>query len=618
MIRKSLCCLAVFVGSLLGVCANAVTTSKDIDIIVTHAPTSQTSQTIVGINPELITPSSLQFIAQSGNAGIVVGTVTAIMWPATPLFSGTYSISGPDVAAFLINKSTGVLSLAGDQTTARNYSINVVATRGGVSGSPLTKAFTVVGLPPGTPIITVDNYTPSPGGTVHVTVKNSPNTFGTDWVGLEFPRNYRSGGPSTSKYVGNGLHDATLTFTLPKIFSDNYTYLNFRLLVNNSFSPIAYSPVMTVQPSTAWIPPSGTNSFVAPWTPARTLTVCPAGCDFSLPSAAVAAASSTDFTKITVQAGAYVDCMRVGAPAHLWLQGVGGDFAAMGWTLPCNSQGTIVFNSGGQLIIDNMALGDVAQGGSGNGGAIWVSGGGDLQLRNDYLHDSSMGLITQNSQPNTFEITNTVFTRNGGVSGPSHNIYIGAGSVKTTMKNSISRQAITGYEFKTRSLVNNLTCNLLIGDQDALYNDSALIDDGPGSEDHLHNNLFLKGPGTVNFHFFGWGIDQEGQVNSPRFVDMDGNIVINDDPDLSSPHFSWYWYIFNSMIPSPPYTTTNNIWVGDPAHNTFAGVNPPISPTEFVQGPTDRIFVSRAAAGLSQPFPIPAACTEQIGNVSVP
>ena len=112
---------------------------KDIDIIVTHAPTSQTSQTIVGINPELITPSSLQFIAQSGNAGIVVGTVTAIMWPATPLFSGTYSISGPDVAAFLINKSTGVLSLAGDQTTARNYSINVVATRGGVSGSPLTK-----------------------------------------------------------------------------------------------------------------------------------------------------------------------------------------------------------------------------------------------------------------------------------------------------------------------------------------------------------------------------------------------------------------------------------------------------------------------------------------------
>ena len=453
---------------------------------------------------------------------------------------------------------------------------------------------------------------------MHVTVKNSPNTLGTDWVGLEFPRNYRSGGPSTSEYVGNGLHDATLTFTLPKIFSDNYTYLNFRLLVNNSFSPIAYSPVMTVQPSTAWIPPSGTNSFVAPWTPARTLTVCPAGCDFSLPSAAVAAASSTDFTKITVRAGAYVDCMRVGAPAHLWLQGVGGDFAAMGWTLPCNSQGTIVFNSGGQLIIDNMALGDVAQGGSGNGGAIWVSGGGDLQLRNDYLHDSSMGLITQNSQPNTFEITNTVFTRNGGVSGPSHNIYIGAGGVKTTMKNSISRQAITGYEFKTRSLVNNLTCNLLIGDQDALYNDSALIDDGPGSEDHLHNNLFLKGPGTVNFHFFGWGIDQEGQVNSPRFVDMDGNIVINDDPDLSSPHFSWYWYIFNSMIPSPPYTTTNNIWVGDPAHNTFAGVNPPISPTEFVQGPTDRIFVSRAAAGLSQPFPIPAACTEQIGNVSVP
>src|SRR6266478_5362503 len=36
MIGKSLFCLAVFVGSLLGLCANAVTTSKNIDIIVTH------------------------------------------------------------------------------------------------------------------------------------------------------------------------------------------------------------------------------------------------------------------------------------------------------------------------------------------------------------------------------------------------------------------------------------------------------------------------------------------------------------------------------------------------------------------------------------------------------
>src|SRR6266481_9405752 len=36
MIGKSLFCLAVFVGSFLGLCANAVTTSKNIDIIVTH------------------------------------------------------------------------------------------------------------------------------------------------------------------------------------------------------------------------------------------------------------------------------------------------------------------------------------------------------------------------------------------------------------------------------------------------------------------------------------------------------------------------------------------------------------------------------------------------------
>src|SRR5437667_12764226 len=43
MIGKSLFCLAVFVGSLLGLCANAVTTSKNIDIIVTHRAALTTS-----------------------------------------------------------------------------------------------------------------------------------------------------------------------------------------------------------------------------------------------------------------------------------------------------------------------------------------------------------------------------------------------------------------------------------------------------------------------------------------------------------------------------------------------------------------------------------------------
>jgi hypothetical protein len=524
--------------------------------------------------------------------------------------------------------------LAGDQTTVRNYNINVVATGGGVAaGSPFTKAFTVVGLAPGTPIVTVDNYNPSPGATINVTVQNSPNTMGTDYVLLQFPRNYRSGGGGDSQYVSPtnvvGVHNATVTLTLPNVLSDNYTYVNVRLEANNSFSPLADSPAITIKPSTAWTRPSGPNSIAAPWTPAQTLTVCPVGCNFSLPSAAFAAAAATDFTKITIQ-GVYADCAVISAPAHLWLQGVGGDFAAMGWTLPCSSKGTIVFNSGGQLIIDNMALGDVAQGGSGNGAAIWVSQGGDLQLRNDYIHDSSMGLLTQNTQPNTFEIANTVFTRNGGVDGPSHNFYIGGGGVNLTMKNSISRQATNGYEMKSRAAVNNLTCNLLIGDQDGYYHDSGLIDDSDAGEDHIHNNLFIKGPGTLNRHFFGFGLETGGPGTVPpgvgyptRFVDFAGNIIINDDPDHSSSHFNWFWYIADSMLPSPPYTTTNNIWVGDTTANTFQfvdplGDTPPVPTGQFIQGPTDQIFGSRAAAGLSQPFPIPAACTEQIGNVSVP
>ena len=108
-----------------------------------------------------------------------------------------------------------------------------------------------------------------------------------------------------------------------------------------------------------------------------------------------------------------------------------------------------------------------------------------------------------------------------------------------------------------------------------------------------------------------------------RFVDFTGNIIIDDEADHSVSHTSWYWYIADSMLPSPPYTTANNIWVGDTTVNFFQfvdplGVTPPVPTGEFVQGATDQIFNSRAAAGLTQPFPIPAACTDQIGNVSVP
>ncbi len=71
MIGKSAFCLAIFVGSLLGLSAGAVTTSKNVDIVVTHGPVALTTSTYVNTTGSTVPSGTPLLIAQAFRRGDV-------------------------------------------------------------------------------------------------------------------------------------------------------------------------------------------------------------------------------------------------------------------------------------------------------------------------------------------------------------------------------------------------------------------------------------------------------------------------------------------------------------------------------------------------------------------
>src|SRR5208282_6394602 len=97
---------------------------------------------------QAITAVGLSNNAFTGGAasGTVVGAISVTMSPASPAFSGSLSLSGTNASQFQIVGSNLETNGA---VPAGTYSINIVATETGATGSPLTQAETVTGTTPG-------------------------------------------------------------------------------------------------------------------------------------------------------------------------------------------------------------------------------------------------------------------------------------------------------------------------------------------------------------------------------------------------------------------------------------------------------------------------------------
>lgn len=88
----------------------------------------------------LVTLSNNRFVVSS--SAQTVGTVGVTITPATPPFSGTLALSGPDAADFSLSGNT--LSVNANVPVGI-YNITITATQAGLAGSPLARDFTITG-----------------------------------------------------------------------------------------------------------------------------------------------------------------------------------------------------------------------------------------------------------------------------------------------------------------------------------------------------------------------------------------------------------------------------------------------------------------------------------------
>jgi hypothetical protein len=545
---------------------------------------------------------------------------------------------------------------------AGTYTVVISLNQPGVTGSPASTTVTLQGVDPSdttTLFLTTDNYYPTPGSTIHINVRNSPNTMGTDYVQLANPRGIYSNGNVLGvdyQEIGTtGTHNATLSLTVPAAPTDNHQFLSVFLALNNQgqSKAVATTPIIMTAPSLPTVVPTATNTLAPPFTPNQTLTVCLSGCQYQTLSTALIGLSNgnisgiTDNVLITMQAGAYYDCIQFGnfspftaptsdrlwhLPQHLWIKGVGGYFAHFEGVsaLLCNGKGTIVFWGGPSevLYLDNLEVSDWATNGPTAG---FYLASGNATMRNDYLHDGEDCILSGNSPPVVdFVVQNLHLARCGGPDGPQHNAYFGDNANSLNWSYTLSEQVLLGHGAKSRAFVNHFTCNQFRGSQDRYYVDSEEIDCSEGRECHIDNNTLVKGPGSAQQNQIGWMMDYESgpQPGHTWSLNLNNNIIIYDGTD-----FHWGVYIGPtspspgpSLMTSPPNTWTNNTFVGGPPpaapmtpYSTWSlGTSLGYPDTSQVTEVGDAYYATRAAAGITQTYPPPPGCTGTIGNMAIP
>jgi hypothetical protein len=196
----------------------ATTTSANLGIAVTR------SQAIAGVS---LSSNSFQGGAASGT---VVGAISVTMSPAAPPFSGTVTLSGANAANFHIvgaNLETNEVVVAG------TYSINIVATEAGTTGSPFTQAETITATahvasacPQGTTY--PDDGCSGAQGNSTVTLPNlftSPVNYGQrpPWnvAGVDYPV-----GPDSGPFVTPTASNLPSCASMGSGGSNNYVIIN--------------------------------------------------------------------------------------------------------------------------------------------------------------------------------------------------------------------------------------------------------------------------------------------------------------------------------------------------------------------------------------------------------
>jgi hypothetical protein len=465
----------------------------------------------------------------------------------------------------------------------------------------------------GGPTISTDNYAPTAGSTVHVTVACGPGNP-KDYVQFALAADFQAYGPYI--YL-NGATGGTFAFTIPNVSQDRPAqYKAFFACCDSTRKILAVDQPVVVPPTVN--PPAPTQGLPAseaanPFVPAHTITVCRSGCNYTALGDATDAAFSAgwDNVLIKISAGDYQYPARNLSgryPPHLWIKGISSD----GVTFPhiygvTNTSGSIFgttqYYTPGQasLTLDNLELGPWTY------RILAAQDATQWTLRNVYVHDGTQGLISGNVAHLTFNFYNSVFARLGTGDGPEHDVYIGEGDHTSivTVNNSVFEQSHIGHSFKERAQTLKVNCSIFAVNQDQVYLGSETIDLSEGGNATITNSLSAAGGANPQWSSSNawdsmrYGYEAGAPPNLPFASNrpvINNTVFLADDPA----HYDMFTMGL-PVTPTPPITWSNNkfVWLSAP------GAGGPVwfstdrygHAGDIVLDGTNQSFNSRAAAG---------------------
>ena len=267
--------------------------------------------------------------------------------------------------------------------------------------------------------------------------------------------------------------------------------------------------------SDAALAPDGAPKF----TPAA-IKVCPHGCDFELPSAAVASAKPGAL--VEVLAGSYQDCVTIHADG-VTLRGVGG-YAHL-HTKVCDGKGVIVNYASGTRL-ERLEISDFANVEFNGAGIRHDATAKDLTVSDLFVHDGQLGLLSSSSD-DTLVIEGTLFDKVG-VSRPDGEIsvplFVGS-SLKLKVRASRFMHAVAGASMiKSSARSTAITCSV-IANLDGP--DSYSIDLQRGNDFSLTNSVIEQSTLTQNKIMIGYGSSSFTPATGTT-LEIRGNTFLND------------------------------------------------------------------------------------------
>lgn len=233
-------------------------------------------------------------------------------------------------------------------------------------------------------------------------------------------------------------------------------------------------------------------------------------------AAAVAAAKDGDVVKVT--AGTYYNDF-ITVNTKITIQGVGGLAKIVATVSPPNGKAIITTNT--DVTLDSLEL-TGAKVSDLNGAGVRYQGG-NLVIKNSYIHDNQEGILAADDPNGSITIDKSEFAYNGS-NGYAHNIYIG--NVGTTvMTNSYVHDAVGGgVEFRSRG-ANTTLLNNRIDDNSSTANYT--IDVPNGGKVLISGNVIQKTANAQNraiIHFGG----TTGSFQANSSLTITNNTIISD------------------------------------------------------------------------------------------